>query len=96
MNVLERIWFCHNFCPIAKWLRHWSLTPVFDGSSPSGAVLLFIKERRHKMTNQNHCCGTCCWHQCGEDNEWICTNEYSVNFGCETDYTDNCDDWEQK
>ena len=55
------------------------------------------------MGNQNHCCGTCCWHQYGEtetklliDDEWICTNEYSINFGCETDYTDNCDDWEQK
>ena len=26
------------YCPIAKRLRHWSLTPVFDGSNPSGAV----------------------------------------------------------
>ena len=37
----------HN-CPIAKWLRHWSLTPAVVGSNPTRAV----SKRRNNMLNQ--------------------------------------------
>ena len=47
------------------------------------------------MGNQNHCCGTCCWHEFSSG-DWICTNEYSDNEGLETEYTDSCPDWEQR
>ena len=93
MNVLERIWFYHNFCPFAKRVRHRTLTPVYVGSNPTGAVIKIGKEII--MGNQNTCCGTCCWHEY-YNSDWICTNEYSENENQITDYNDNCPDWEER
>lgn len=39
MSGIETSIFGTAQCPFAKWLRHWSLTPVFVGSSPTGAVI---------------------------------------------------------
>ena len=25
---------------------------------------------------------------------WVCTNEFSINAGCYTDYDDTCEDWD--
>ena len=47
------------------------------------------------MTNLNTCCGTCCWHEY-IDGEWYCANEYSDNNSLETDYRDNCPEWEPR
>lgn len=27
---------------------------------------------------------------------WVCENEYSINAGCYTYYSETCDDWEDK
>ena len=40
------------------------------------------------------CCGTCKYFQCYEG-EWYCMNENADNFGIETDYKDDCQDWKE-
>lgn len=47
------------------------------------------------MDEEKKCCGTCCHHRkvCGE---WDCFNEQSENYALETDYDDECEDWEER
>lgn len=40
-------------------------------------------------------CGECMFHTM-IDGEWQCTNPYSDNYGCETEYKDSCMDGEEK
>ena len=42
------------------------------------------------------CCGTCKHHRHGDEDEWLCANEDSINFTEETDYNDACADWEER
>ena len=45
-------------------------------------------------------CGKCKHHkpECyGKPyGEWYCDNEMSENYGCETEYTDRCEDYEER
>lgn len=40
-------------------------------------------------------CGNCIYHK-HHDEEWICDNPESENYGFETGYTDKCVDYEEK
>ena len=40
-------------------------------------------------------CGNCRYHRKDGD-EWICTNENSDCYGCETDYNDECEEFEER
>jgi hypothetical protein len=46
-----------------------------------------------KMEN---CCGTCAYHIPVQMNEFVCDNEESENYGCETGYDDCCIDHEER
>lgn len=41
------------------------------------------------------CCGTCVFHK-KDHSDWVCENEKSECYGCETEYGDYCDDYESK
>ena len=40
-------------------------------------------------------CGTCRYHEYYKG-EWCCLCEYSFCYGIETEYSDSCEDWEEK
>lgn len=48
------------------------------------------------------CCGTCQHHKNVDigvlkpKKVWLCDNEYSINHGYETEYTDKCEDFEER
>lgn len=42
-------------------------------------------------------CGECRFHMHDQDNdEWVCNNPDSECYGCETYYSDTCDDAEER
>ena len=42
-------------------------------------------------------CGTCRYHWYEKvQDDWACGNPVSECYGIETDYTDECDEWEGK
>lgn len=49
---------------------------------------------------EEKCCGTCTWHKpswkTGHLQGYHCTNEESEGYGLQTDYEDECMDWEEK
>jgi hypothetical protein len=56
-----------------------------------------IKERSKRMKNKNEVCGKCNWHRHDRNSgEWICANPDSDSFGEETDYDDQCVDFEKR
>ena len=46
--------------------------------------------------NNEECCGTCQYHKLDDKGEWYCSNEISDYYALETDYTDECIDYEEK
>jgi len=46
------------------------------------------------MSKTEKCCGTCKFHKCYGDGEWICENPESDNNTDYTNYQDTCCDWE--
>lgn len=45
------------------------------------------------MKEWKECCGNCSYCQ-WQDGEWICTNEKSDGYACETSFDDYCEEWE--
>ena len=43
----------------------------------------------------NQCCGNCMFH-CKKGEEWLCRNVNGDYYSLETEYSDTCDDWEEK
>ena len=42
-------------------------------------------------------CGTCRYHQHEDvDDGWVCTNAESENCADWTEYTDSCEEWEER
>ncbi len=41
------------------------------------------------------CCGTCSYHKYTDDG-WVCENNMSEYYTCYTEYTDSCDEWEER
>jgi len=41
-------------------------------------------------------CGTCRWHVKDMDDDWICVNHYSEEYGDYTPYGHTCEGWEEK
>lgn len=48
------------------------------------------------MSNCNKCCGTCEFHEPFEQDRFQCTNQLSQYYMDETEYSDSCDEWEEK
>jgi len=44
------------------------------------------------------CCGNCKYHKYGfdDDDSWYCDNDNSDYYACETEYSDSCEDFEEK
>ena len=60
-----------------------------------------------KLIRDREVCGTCKYHEhiyasvrkyedIKVNNGWMCMNELSENQGYYTEYSDSCDDWEEK
>lgn len=45
--------------------------------------------------NKDECCGECRWHRSAGGN-WVCANDCSENCGYPTEWTDKCDDFEER
>ncbi len=41
-------------------------------------------------------CGTCKYHYHDDKDGWICVNGDSINATYWTEYTDKCEDWEER
>ena len=43
-------------------------------------------------------CGLCKWHTkfCASEKEWICNNERSDYYALDTEYEDECEEWEKR
>ena len=42
-------------------------------------------------------CGNCKYHQLADvANEWVCMNEESENYADYTEYSDSCEDYEER
>ncbi|MEE8886225.1 MAG: hypothetical protein SOI56_06630 [Eubacteriales bacterium] len=46
-------------------------------------------------TDPDECCGTCRFHR-NDGHDWICTNEVSCCYGCYTEYTDSCEEYDKR
>lgn len=47
--------------------------------------------------NNGKCCGTCVFHcKANDQDDWICENPESENYGVWTEYADNCDDHQSR
>lgn len=42
------------------------------------------------------CCGHCASHRMNKDIGWVCCNKDSDHYGCETDYEECCEDFEER
>ena len=55
--------------------------------------------RNYGNKQTSECCGKCKYHKSYDINgtsEWYCDNQDSYNNGIETDYTDTCEDFEER
>lgn len=51
------------------------------------------------MKDRKRCCGTCIHHKPLNDKasrDWYCDNENADAYGCETEYSDECEDYEER
>ena len=50
--------------------------------------------------SKQECCGTCRYNkrdwECKFNPDFYCSNEYSENYGYNTEYTTHCDEYEAK